>query len=38
MIFDDPVTLEDGSIVVIVRDDDGNEIGFNQTFPQIEDS
>jgi len=37
MMFDDPVTLDDGSILVIVRDDYGNEIGFNQTFP-VEES
>lgn len=36
MTYDEPVTLDDGSIVVIVRDDDGNEIGFNQTFPQAD--
>jgi hypothetical protein len=33
MILDTPVTLDDGSILVIVRDDQGQEIGFNQTFP-----
>ena len=36
MIFDEPITLDDGSIVTIVRDDNGNEIGFDQTFPQEE--
>jgi hypothetical protein len=36
MMFDDPVTLDDGSILVVVRDDEGNEIGFNQTFPTEE--
>jgi len=33
MIQDAPITLEDGSILVIIRDENGNEIGFNQTFP-----
>jgi len=33
MILDDPITLDDGSILVIVRDENGKEIGFNQTFP-----
>jgi hypothetical protein len=33
MILDEPVTLEDGSILVIVRDEQGNEIGSNQIFP-----
>ena len=32
MIFDDPIVLDDGSTLVIVRDDNGNEIGSNQTF------
>jgi hypothetical protein len=33
MILDNPIILEDGSIFVIVRDENGNEIGSNQTFP-----
>jgi len=33
MIQDNPITLDDGSILVIIRDENGNEIGFNQTFP-----
>jgi hypothetical protein len=33
MIYDAPLLLDDGSILVIVRDENGNEIGFNQTFP-----
>jgi hypothetical protein len=33
MILDNPITLNDGSILVIVRDENGNEIGSNQTFP-----
>ena len=33
MILDDPIILDDGSIFVIVRDDQGNQIGSNQTFP-----
>ena len=37
MILDTPVTLDDGSIFVIVRDENGNEIGSNQTFP-VEDA
>jgi len=32
MILDDPITLDDGSILVIVRDENGNQIGSNQTF------
>ena len=36
MILDEPITLEDGSILVIVRDEQGNEIGSNQTFPDAE--
>lgn len=37
MILDDPILLNDGSTLVIVRDEYGNEIGFNQTFP-VEES
>lgn len=37
MILDDPIILDDGSILVIVRDDDGNQIGSNQTY-SIEES
>jgi hypothetical protein len=33
MIQDQPITLDDGSILVIIRDENGNEIGSNQTFP-----
>ena len=33
MTFDDPITQQDGSIIVVVRDDTGKEIGFNQTYP-----
>jgi len=33
MIQDEPILLDDGSTLVIVRDENGNEIGFNQTFP-----
>ena len=33
MILDTPVTLDDGSILVVVRDENGNQIGSNQTFP-----
>jgi len=33
MILDEPVILDDGTILVIVRDDKGQEVGFNQTFP-----
>ena len=33
MILGDPQVQPDGSIIVVVYDDDGNEIGFNQTFP-----
>jgi len=33
MILDNPITLDDGSILVIIRDENGNEIGSNQTFP-----
>jgi len=33
MILDAPITLEDGSILVIIRDENGNQIGSNQTFP-----
>jgi hypothetical protein len=36
MILDEPITLDDGSILVIVRDEQGNEIGSNQTFPGAE--
>jgi len=33
MILDNPIILDDGSIFVVVRDENGNEIGSNQTFP-----
>jgi hypothetical protein len=33
MIQDEPILLDDGSTLVIVRDENGNEIGSNQTFP-----
>jgi len=31
--YDKPVKQEDGTILVIVRDADGNEIGWNLTLP-----
>jgi len=31
--YDKPVTQPDGSILVIVRDKDRNEIGWNLTYP-----
>ena len=34
MILDEPVTLDDGSVVVVVRNNKGDEIGFNQSFPE----
>jgi len=36
VIFDDPVVLDDGSTLVIVRDENGNEIGSNQTFVSVD--
>ena len=36
--YDKPVKQEDGTILVIVRDAEGNEIGWNLTVPSSNDS
>lgn len=33
---DDPIVLEDGTVMIIIRDDLGNEVGFDIT--SVEDN
>ena len=35
--YDEPIVQDDGTILVIVRDKDGNEIGYNLTAPSVDE-